>query len=175
MSTLQQRIQDLATRVATECKTIRTMSNGNAADLSGLTTANKTNLVAAINELKAAITAVSNNSGAAINDALSSSTVNTWSITKISSEITAALNGVLAGAPAALDTLQEFAAAINNDANFAATITSALSNRVRTDVNTQGLTLTQKQNARTNIEAFGAAEIGNPDTNFVTTFTAGLV
>lgn len=175
MSTLQQRIQDLATRIASECKTIRTMINGNLADLSALSTTNKSNLVAAINELKTALDTVAGGAGATINDAATASTVQTWSVTKIASEITAALNGVLAGAPAALDTLQELSAAIGNDANFAASVTASLSNRVRTDVNTQGLTLTQKQNARTNIGAFGADEIGNPDTNFVTTFTAGLV
>ena len=38
MSNLQVRISDLATRVATECKSIRTLLNGNAADLSSLST-----------------------------------------------------------------------------------------------------------------------------------------
>lgn len=171
---MQQRIQDLATRIATECKSLRTQINGNVVDLSGLATANKSNLVAAINEIKGILDTVSGGGGATINDALNVSTTQTWSITKISSEIAAALNGVLAGAPAALDTLQELSAAIGDDANFAATMTQALTNRVRTDTNTQGLTLTQKQNARTNIGAFGEDEIGNPDTNFVTAFTTGL-
>ncbi|WP_331352559.1 hypothetical protein [Cellvibrio sp. UBA7671] len=175
MSTLEQRIKDLSTVIATECKILRTLLNGKMVDLSALNTANKTNLVAAINELKVAVDSVAGGGGASINDALSDSTTSTWSITKIASEITAGLNGVLAGAPAALDTLQELANALNNDANFVGTMTAALSSRVRTDINTQGLTLTQKQNARTNIAAYGADEIGDPDTNFVTTFTAGLV
>lgn len=174
MSNLQQRIQDLAIRIATECKSLRTQLNGNSADLSALTTVNKNNLVAAINEIKGILDTVSGGGGATINDALNASNTQTWSITKISSEITGALNGLLAGAPAALDTLQELSAAIGNDANFAATMTQALTNRVRADINTQGLTLTQKQNARTNIGAFGADEIGDPDTNFVTVFTTGL-
>lgn len=175
MSTLQQRIQDLATRIASECKSLRTQINGNAADLTGLATANKNNLVAAINEIKGILDTVSGGSGATINDALGASTTQTWSITKISSEITAALNGLVAGAPGALDTIAELAAAFNNDPNVIATITAALSNRVRTDINTQGLSITQKQNARTNIGAFGEDEIGNPDTNFVAVFTTGLV
>ena len=51
MATLASRITDLATRIATECKSLRTLLNGNAADLSALTTTAKTNLVAAVNEL----------------------------------------------------------------------------------------------------------------------------
>lgn len=46
MSTLQVRITDLATRVATEIKSVKTLVNGNAADLSALTTTQKTSLVA---------------------------------------------------------------------------------------------------------------------------------
>ena len=41
------RLTDLSTRIATEVKALRTLINGNAADLSALTTTNKTNLVAA--------------------------------------------------------------------------------------------------------------------------------
>ena len=177
MATLQVRIQDLAMRIATECKSIRTLLNANAADLSALTTTNKTNLVAAINELKTTMDGLGGGGGggATINDASTASTTETWSITKISSELTAALDSILAGAPAALDTLDELAAAINDDASYAATITTALGNRVRVDINTQGLTTTEQQNARTNIDAYGSVEIGNPDTNFVTTFTTGLV
>jgi hypothetical protein len=175
MSTLQTRLQDLATRVATECKSLRTLINANTSDLSALSTTNKSNLVAAINEIKVIVDGLAGGGGATINDASSSSATQTWSIDKIASEITAALNGLLAGAPAALDTLTEFAAAINNDANFATTITNALGSRVRTDINTQGLTLPQKLNARTNIDAYGSVELGNPDTNIVTTFNAGLI
>lgn len=53
MATLQTRLNNLATRVATECKAIRTLVNGNVADLAALTTTAKTSLVAAINEVRA--------------------------------------------------------------------------------------------------------------------------
>lgn len=168
------RIQDLATRVATECKSIRTLVNGNTSDLSALNTTAKGNLVAAVNELKAAVDSVAAASGAPIDD-LTTDTGTTWSSTKISTEITGALNGVLDGAPAALDTLNELAAAISDDANFAATTTTALGNRVRTDTATQGLNATQQGNARANIDAQDATSIGDPDTNYVTTFNAGLL
>lgn len=175
MATLVQRILDLATRTATEIKAVRTLVNGNAADLSSLTTTAKANLVAALNELKGSVDDLATAGGATINDTATASTTQTWSITKISGEITAAISALTNGAPGALDTLDELAAALGDDANFAATITTALSRRVRTDTATQGLTPTEQANARTNIGAQAAAEIGNPDTNFVTTFETGLV
>ena len=61
------------------------------------------------------------------------------------------VSGVIDSAPGALDTLNELAAAINDDASFHTTVTTALSNRVRVDTSSQGLTSTQKSNARTNM------------------------
>ena len=165
------RIADLTTRVATELKSHKTLINGNAADLSALTTTAKNNLVAALNELKAALDALG--SSTVINDAATNLT-QTWSSTKVSTEIAAALNALATGAPAALDTLDELAAALGDDANFAATITAALGNRVRVDA-AQALTAPQQAQARTNIGSVAAADIGDPDTNFVTTFNAGLI
>jgi len=165
-------LTDLATRVATECKAIRTLVNGNAADLSALNTTAKANLVAAVNELKAGLDSAAGGA-AGINDA-ATETTSTWSSSKISSQLTANLNAVLDGAPAALDTLNELAAAIGDDANFAATVTTALGNRVRTDTAAQGLTTTQQANARTNIDAASATDMGNPATDFVAVFNAGL-
>jgi hypothetical protein len=51
MATLQQRLTDLATAMATQVKLVKTMINGNVANLTGLKTTAKNNLVAAINEL----------------------------------------------------------------------------------------------------------------------------
>ena len=172
MATLVSRILDLATRVSTECKSLRTLINGNATDLSALNTTAKGNLVLALNELKAGLDSAVSASGAQINDASSSSTTQTWSINKISAQITAALNALTSGAPTALDTLDELAAALGDDANFAATITTALGQRVA--VTAQTFADPQKAQARSNIGAQEAALIGDPDTNYVTTFTAGL-
>lgn len=168
------RVQDLATRIATECKALRTLINGNAADLTALTTTAKTNLVAALNEVKGiADSAASAAAGAAtINDGTTSSS-SVWSSTKVSTEITAALNALTTGAPGALDTLDELAAALGDDANFASTITTALGNRVRVDA-AQSFSAPQQAQARSNIGAQDAATIGDPDTNFVTTFNTGL-
>lgn len=62
-----------------------------------------------------------------------------------------AISALVDGAPAALDTLNELAAAINDDENYAATVTTALGNRLRVDVNNQGLTNTEKQNGLDNL------------------------
>lgn len=49
---LDSSISGLATAVGTDVKSIKTLINGNTADLSTLTTIDKTNLVAAVNELR---------------------------------------------------------------------------------------------------------------------------
>ena len=54
-------------------------------------------------------------------------------------------------APGALNTLNELAAAINDDASFSSTVTTSLGNRLRIDVSNQSLTSTQKTNALTNL------------------------
>ena len=165
MSSLQVRITDLATRVATEIKSVKTLVNGNAADLSALTTTQKTSLVDAINELKNAV----DNAGSSITISDStSSTTQVWSSSKIASEIQAAKDALTNGAGAALDTLSELATALGNDASFASTVTTALGYRLRFDA-AQTLTTGQKTQACANIG------IGEPDTDFVTTFNSGLV
>lgn len=171
---LQNRLTDLTTRIATEIKAIRTLINGNMSDLSALTTTAKGNLVAALNELKADVDAAASSGGAAINDT-GTSTASVWSSTRTSEAISEAVTALVNGAPGLLDTLEELATALGDDPNFAATITTALGNRVRADTAAQGLTLEQQQNARTNIGVLASTEIGDPETNFVTTFNAGLV
>ena len=165
-------------RASTEVKALRTLVNGNAADLSALTTTAKSNLVAAINELDAALGAA----GAQINDA-ATNTTETWSSSKIDSEIdanvSAAVTALLDGAPGALDTLNELAAAINDDASFSASVTTALGQRVA--VIAQTFTAPEQAQARTNIGAASAAtlatltsDVGDTTTNFVTVFEGGL-
>jgi hypothetical protein len=71
---------------------------------------------------------------------------------------TAAANaaaGVVNAAPAALDTLNELAAALGNDASFSTTTATALGNRVRVDA-AQSFNGTQQAQARSNIGAAAA-------------------
>jgi hypothetical protein len=53
---------------------------------------------------------------------------------QVNAAITAAVNALVNGSPAALDTLNELATALGNDANFSATILAALAKRARVDV-----------------------------------------
>lgn len=191
---LQINLQNFATRIATEFKSLRTLVNNNAGDLSGLTTTAKANLVAAINELDAAIEDVATGAGA-INDA-TTTTSSTWSSSKTAAAIAALIDDdaesgddktysvdqVLAlieaaktavkddltnGASSALDTLKELADALGGDPNFATTVNAALGNRVRFDA-AQTLNATQKEQACANIG------IGDPEVDLVATFNAGL-
>ena len=147
---LASNLTNLATRIATEIKAVRTLTNGNAADNTALTTTAKTNLVAAINELKGVIDAT--RATAATIDDTTPSTAKTYSSTKINSSIASAVASLVNSSPAALDTLSEIATALGNDANFAATMTTALGNRVRFDA-AQTLTAPQKAQALANIAA----------------------
>lgn len=67
---------------------------------------------------------------------------------------------LVASSPAALDTLNEFAAALGNDANFATTTAASLGNRLRFDINNQGLTAPQKANAVANLGLAAVATTG---------------
>jgi len=70
------------------------------------------------------------------------------------------VSGLVSSAPTALDTLNELAAALGDDANFATTTSTALGNRLRIDTASQNLTSTQKSNAITNLGLGAAATLG---------------
>ena len=149
------RLSDLTTRIATEVKALRTLINGNAAGLSALTTTNKTNLVAALNELKTLIPAAS----VSIDDA-STAAGTTWSSTKINSQINAAIAALVNGAPGTSDTLKELADQL---AALVQADTGLLS-----FAGAQTLTAGQKTQGCTNLG------VGEPETDFVTVFNTGL-
>lgn len=181
---LQTRLQDLATRIATECKSIRTMINGNAANLSALTFGTKTNLVVALNELKVELDSVASAGGATINDGANVSTTQTYSITKIQelldsvdtdiTDTVAALKAeILGGASGAYDTLQELQAILEGDATELAALTTSIGFRLRFDA-AQTLTAPQKVQVNANAGSLSLVQSGDPETNLVTTFEAGL-
>lgn len=70
------------------------------------------------------------------------------------------ISNLVASAPATLDTLNELAAALGDDPNFATTTSTALGNRLRVDTASQGLNSTQKSNGRTNL-GLGTAATSN--------------
>ncbi len=109
------------TSVATQIKQIRVLISGTSTgDVSSLATSS-TNLVGAINEVRAAMVA----SAVSINDT-TASTSSVYSSTKTDSQISVAVAALVNSSPAALDTLNELAAAIGNDPNFAATLTTSI-------------------------------------------------
>ena len=169
--TLEQRLIALAQAMGADVKALLAAQGS----LSALTTTAKASLVAAVNELKTAVDAASG-SGVSIDDgAGDGATGVTWSADKIFDAIeaakTAVKNDLTAGAAAALDTLSELAAALNNDPAFAATIAAEIANRVRFDA-AQVLTEPQQAQARSNIGAQSAAAIGNPDADLVAAYNA---
>lgn len=168
--TFDTNIQDLVVEIATTIKGIRMHINGNVADLSGLQTDTKTNLVLALNELHSEIAALQAGSGA-ISDGVTSAET-TWSSQKVSDQISAAIAALVGSAPAALDTLQELAAALQ-DESFETSVNAALAARVRYDA-AQALTEPQKAQARENIGAASASAVGATDTDYVAIFEASL-
>lgn len=122
--TLSSNVQNLATRVATESKSLRTLINGNQANNNALLTSHKATLVGAINELVGAV----GGSGASIDDA-SVSTMTAYSSSKTVSIVNDAVAAIVEAAPESLDTLNELAAALGDDANFAANITALIAGK----------------------------------------------
>jgi len=104
--------------------------------------------------------------GAVINDA-ATNTTEVWSSQKTQDEITEGITAVIDAAPGTLDTLNELAAALGDDPNFATTITTALGKRVRVDA-AQSFTGGEKTQGQANLGLV-------PSTvDFAANFTAGL-
>lgn len=173
--TIETRIVALAQAIGTDIKALK----ADQGTLSALNTTAKTSLVEAINELLMLI----GSAGAAIDDgAGNGSTDVTWSADKIFDSIEAAKaavkNDLINGAAAALDTLNELAAALNNDPSFATTIAGEIANRVRYDA-AQTLTAPQQTQARANIGAASATDVsgliaglGNYDRDYAADYAA---
>ena len=174
---LEAKIIALANAIGADVKALNILA-AKQGDLTALTTTDKSTLVAAINEISAAIAAA----GVQINDAVGDgATTTTWSADKIFDEIElakiAVTNSLVNGAAAALDTLNELAAALGNDPNFATTIATALTQRVRVDA-IQIFTGPEQAQGRDNIGAAAAADltalavgVGDFDRDFVADYT----
>lgn len=156
---LQTQLVALAQAIGADIKILKT----NDGNLSSLNTTAKNSLVAAINEVLAL---VGSGGGALISDGTKTTTT-TWSSSKIDTSINDAVvalkNSLVNGAGAALDTFKELQDALGNDPTFAATMATALSNRVRFDA-AQTLSTAQQLQACTNIG------VGDPSTDFVAAY-----
>lgn len=156
--TIESGVIALAQAVGADVKAL----NLKIGDLSQLTTTAKSNLVDAINEA-----ATSGGGGGVVidDDAGLGDTGVTWSANKTFTAIQAAVDALVDGAPAALDTLNKLAAALGNDENLAQTMITQINNRVRFD-EAQVLTAEQQLTACTNIG------VGNPTRNFAADYAA---
>lgn len=187
-------INNVVTRIATEFKLIKTYISGSGTgDVTALATASD-NLVGAINELHTEVDAITASVGngdmlAATYDPQNiasdvfdranhtgTQTVSTISdfTAQVNALAQAIVDNVIDAAPGTLDTLNELAAALGDDPNFATTINTSLANRLRFDV-TQTLNATQLQQGQDNLQVYSRTELGDPDTNYVTTFETGLI
>lgn len=155
MAVLTQSINDGFVQITTLLKQVNTTLKGNQGDLTKLNTADKTSLVNALNEVKGLISSISS-----INDS-QTTTSNTWSAVKISNEITTAITNLINGADASSDTLKDLADKIT-------ALVQADSNLVSAG-QPQSFTAQQKAQARNNIDVYSKAEVGDINTNFVTT------
>jgi phage-related tail fiber protein len=139
---LQTRLGDLATAVATDVKQLRVWITGSSSGaLTGLTTTTKTDIVSAINEVNAKPTsgappdATETARGVIELATLAEVATGTDAVRAVTpagvrQEREAVRADILgAGVPAALDTLDELAAALGDDANFAASVTTALAGK----------------------------------------------
>ena len=161
---LATRIESLVIRVAQEFNDVR----AKAGNLANLTTTDKSNLVAAINELKAAVV-----SSAVIDDAHVATTT-TYSSNKIVSLLDALKTEILGGADAAYDTLVEIQQLLQNGTTGLDALLAAVNNRVRFDA-AQTISAPEQAQARSNIGAVAATDVGNTDTDFVAVFVGALV
>lgn len=160
---LDNRLTELSVRIAEEIN----KSNAARGSLVNLQTTNKNSVVAAVNELVAAL---QNASG--IDDTQASGT-KTYSSEKITALIQQTVTDLVDGAPEALNTLQEIAAELQGQASTANDLLTQIGNRVRVDA-PQTLTSTQAAQARSNIGAVSAAAVGDTDLNLVDIFNAAL-
>lgn len=163
MATRAERIKAVVQAIGADMKALKIAIG----DLTSLTTTNKTNLVASINEL---VALMGQPAGAQIDDMAGDGDTNVvWSADKVFDVIEAAKIAVkddlTDGAGAALDTLKELATALGDNPNFAADIATALAKRVRVDAAQVFTTLEKKQGC----ENLG---IGDPDYDFVTDYNA---
>lgn len=168
MATTEAEIKLLATEVGTQIKGLRTLMGL----LSNLTTTDKTNLIAAINEVNAKTAGA----GAQIDD-VTARTTTVYSSSRTEARITEATaalkSDILGGAGPTVDTLKEIADILASSGSDVAALTTALSKRVRFDA-AQTLTAPEKVQVNTNIGSVSLAQFGDPAATYRDVFLAAL-
>ena len=80
----------------------------------------------------------------------------------------------MGGADAAYDTLVEIQQLLQNSTSGLDALLAAVNNRVRFDA-AQSLAVAEQLQARSNIGAVAASDVGNTDTDFVAVFVGALI
>lgn len=188
--TIEAGVLNLATAMGGRIKEHRVMITGAAAgSLASLQTADKRSIIDAINEARTTggttATAASETVAGLVElaslaeVAAGVDAVRAVTVAGLRQERLAIVTEVLGGAAAAQDTLAELKTYIDAldsaDEGQIQGVITALASRVRTDTAAQGLSAPQQANARTNIDVYSKAEIGNPEADFVAAFNAALV
>lgn len=145
----------LAQAIGADIKSLNTSQGA----LSNLSTADKTSLVNALNEVRSQL-----GSGGVTIDDETPSTTTTYSSSRLEQAITNTITDLIDGAPEAFDTLKELADYVASDETAMSALTASVNNRVRYD-SPQTLTAPQQLQACENIG------VGDPTTNFVTSYT----
>jgi uncharacterized protein HemX len=164
----EERIVALAVQAANTIKAV----NAKIGNIANLSTIDKTNIVAALNELKSNINALP--APSSVIDDATPALNKTYSSTKITSLITTAVANLINGAGSDSDTLKELADKI---VALAQTDNGLVSTALA-----QSFTDVQKAQARTNIGAASATDlatlttnIGNTDRDFVADFNTAYL
>lgn len=160
---LQTQLNSLVVRLAQEFNKVQ-QRTGSLADLN---TADKSSLVAAINELLGSATAA-----LGIDDDNLSAT-STFSSNKIVALLDELKSSLLGGADEAFDTLLELQQALQNDQTGLAAVLVALDHRLRVD-EAQTLTPEEQAIARSNIGAAATDDLGDTTVDWVAVFEAEL-
>lgn len=142
-------------------------ANAYQGDLSTLITADKASLVAALNEIKATVDAATN-----IDDS-AATTNTTYSSSKIVSLVQGAVAEITDNAPEALNTLRELASELTDQEDLVQALLAGQSQRV-SFAEAQTLTAEQALQARQNIQAVGATDIGDYDLDLVGVLNSAL-
>lgn len=147
MSNLVEKIASGFTRVTQLLKSAQADLNGKIGDRTALNTTAKTSLVAALNELKGLV-----DNATSVNDS-ATNTMQTWSSNKINATINSAITTLIGGADVNSDTLKELADRINAVVQADQGLVNAMA--------AQSFSSSQKAQARANIDAASATDIGD--------------
>ena len=170
--TLSQELADFVEEAGTVDKLLLTLITGGSTieSLAALKTVNQNSLIAALNEIVDRLTEAAQSGGASINDTTASAG-SVYSSNKVLELLTTWRDDILGGAGPAIDTLKELGDLVDENAGGVTDLLTALGTRVRFDA-PQTLTEAEQAQARANIAAVSAADVGSTAPGLVDIYRA---